>query len=410
MLLRDSRNPVYAVWIGWVFNLAVTVGWADTGRIEISQKDLLSPPYLINAPGSYILTGPLVVTQSAVNAIWVTANNVDLDLNGFTILGPGNTTVSAIFQSSGNRNLKVRNGYLQNWAGSSAYGVNASGSQNTLEDLVVCRNGRGLYTGRDSAVQRCIIFSNTSSSTSYGIWAGDGSRIQQCVIRKNRSTGGSLYGIQAGAGCEISDCTVSELIGASAQVVYGINAGAASRLTHCVSYGCSNATTVYGLAMGDGGTIRECVSSHHTASSSAQGFSGANSVVIQDSLAYRSDVGIKVANDALIQGCMVAEADADGFQFTSRCRLENNYAYSNAWGGFSTAGYHNQLWENDAIGNGMGFYYILNHSNFLARNVSIVNTTTNYSTTTGNSVGTLYTNPGRDFAVEEAWANFSIQP
>ena len=383
---------------------------ADSGRIEISQKDMQSPPYLIQDSGSYVLTSALVVTQAGQNAIWVQADQVDLDLNGFTIFGPGNTSVSAIYQSVANRGLRVRNGYVENWAGGTgaSMGVNALGAQNTLEDLMACRNSRGFYTGRDAVVRRCIAFSNASSLEVYGIRVGDGSQVQQCIVRKNRSTGNHLYGIMTGAGCEVSDCTVSELSGAAGYLLYGISAGAASRLIRCVSYGNSNATTVYGLAVGEGGAIRECVSSHHSASSSAQGISGANFTVIQDSLTYGSDIGIKVANDALIQGCMAAKADSDGFQFTSRCRLDDNYAFSNAWGGFSTAGYQNQLWANDAIGNNIGFYALLNHSNFLARNSGVLNAATNFSIASGNSLGTLITNPGRDFAVEEPWANFSI--
>ncbi|OGV46324.1 MAG: hypothetical protein A2X46_18785 [Lentisphaerae bacterium GWF2_57_35] len=385
---------------------------ADSGRIEIGQKDLQDPPYRIEVSGSYILTSPLVVTQAGANAIWVMADHVELDLNGFTIFGPGNTSVSAIYQSAGNRHLKVRNGNIENWAGGTgaAMGVNAAGAQNTLEDLLACRSARGFYSGRDSMVRRCIAFSNASAVEAYGIRVGDGSQVQQCIVRKSRSTGHNSHGILTGAGCVVSDCVVSELSGAAGFSIYGINAGAASRLIRCVSYACSNATTVYGLAVGEGGSIRECVSTYHAASSSAQGFSGGNFAIVQDSLAYGNDVGIKVANDALIQGCMAAEADADGFQFTSRCRLENNYAYSNAWGGFSTAGYQNQLWENDAIGNYIGFYALMNHSNFLARNTGLLNTTTNYSIAAGNSLGTLRTNPGRDFTVEEPWANFSINP
>ena len=42
-------------------------------------------PYVISQPGSYKLSGNLVVPNTAAYAMTITASNVTLDLNGFTI-------------------------------------------------------------------------------------------------------------------------------------------------------------------------------------------------------------------------------------------------------------------------------------------------------------------------------------
>lgn len=64
---------------------------AADGQVLINQSTVLATggfPYKITQPGSYKLSGNLNVTAAGVDAIYVTASNVVLDLNGFTINGP----------------------------------------------------------------------------------------------------------------------------------------------------------------------------------------------------------------------------------------------------------------------------------------------------------------------------------
>src|SRR5512140_1214692 len=71
---------------------------AADGVILIDQKAALSGkvtpldtagfPVTISEPGSYRLSGNLTVADAASTAIQITADNVTLDLNGFTISGP----------------------------------------------------------------------------------------------------------------------------------------------------------------------------------------------------------------------------------------------------------------------------------------------------------------------------------
>jgi len=50
-------------------------------------------PYMISQPGSYKLSGNLTNTTTS-SAILIESNNVTLDLNGYTILGPGSKDVA----------------------------------------------------------------------------------------------------------------------------------------------------------------------------------------------------------------------------------------------------------------------------------------------------------------------------
>ncbi len=73
------------------FVLCVPVLWAADGVIEINQAAVEANggfPYVINEPGSYLLTGNLTVPDENTTAIEVRAADVTLDLNGFAIIGP----------------------------------------------------------------------------------------------------------------------------------------------------------------------------------------------------------------------------------------------------------------------------------------------------------------------------------
>jgi len=56
--------------------LIVTVAHGSDGCVEISQASLASPPLVIDAPGSYVLTENLLVASNSTIAIRIGANNV----------------------------------------------------------------------------------------------------------------------------------------------------------------------------------------------------------------------------------------------------------------------------------------------------------------------------------------------
>src|SRR5208337_5660071 len=75
-----------------VLGLAASAGAVD-GTIDINQAKVLAAggfPYVIGtANTSYRLTGSLTVSSTFGIGIYVTANHVTIDLNGFSIVGPG---------------------------------------------------------------------------------------------------------------------------------------------------------------------------------------------------------------------------------------------------------------------------------------------------------------------------------
>jgi hypothetical protein len=67
----------------------ITIDQAKATNGNVTAGDAAGFPITINASGSYKLTSNLVV-PAGTDAILVTAGNVSIDLNGFSIIGPGN--------------------------------------------------------------------------------------------------------------------------------------------------------------------------------------------------------------------------------------------------------------------------------------------------------------------------------
>jgi len=74
-------------------------------------------PYIISEPGSYCLTRNLTHTDRYTNAIVIDANNVTIDLGGYSLIGPTssfNETCSGIFMDR-RTNVEIRNGTITNF-------------------------------------------------------------------------------------------------------------------------------------------------------------------------------------------------------------------------------------------------------------------------------------------------------
>jgi len=88
-------------------------------------KEITSVPYHITESGMYYLSRNLTSVSTTASAIWVDADNVTLDLMGFTVSGPGKTGNSAvginIYLHSG---VEVRNGCITLFGGD---GVHCTG-------------------------------------------------------------------------------------------------------------------------------------------------------------------------------------------------------------------------------------------------------------------------------------------
>lgn len=119
----------------------------------VTAGDSVGYPVTISASGSYILTSNLAPTVTA--GISITASNVTIDLNGFTISGTGNGIISS------GSNVVVKNGTV--------FGMNQT----------------GITLGTNSRVENVRAIGNTSD----GITVGDGSVVVNSIATGNGGKG-----------------------------------------------------------------------------------------------------------------------------------------------------------------------------------------------------------------------------
>jgi hypothetical protein len=157
-------------------------------------------PYTINNPGFYFLGGNLTVNGAGgngINGITVNADDVTIDLMGFSLTGilNGSYPYCGIYMN-GRRNVEIRNGTLKDFV----YGVmegGASGANHRVINVRVYGHTGILLAGIGHLVQNC-----TASSPSYYGSEGitiNGGTITGCVASKyevgiNLHGSGSILG------------------------------------------------------------------------------------------------------------------------------------------------------------------------------------------------------------------------
>jgi len=199
------------------------VASAGDGAIEINQTcavhtgcaagDAAGFPVTLTSPGSYRLTGDLVLPSTNVDGILISASHVSLDLGGFAVVGPvvcdaptGHSVSLTCNPTSGSGTgiditsavaTAVRNGVVR---GMGFRGINL-GDHSVVEEVTAKSNASsGIVVGDASLVRESIV----SENGAIGLVADPGSIVRQVTARSNRT-----IGIRAFEGVEVSRCTAS---------------------------------------------------------------------------------------------------------------------------------------------------------------------------------------------------------
>jgi parallel beta-helix repeat protein len=186
-----------------VLGLAGSV-FAGDGVTLIKQTPTTVFPINIAVPGSYRLASDLKVTSLTPDVIDIRADDVTLDLNGFSIIGPGSGIGinGASFDAS-----VVTNGVVTAMA---AGGV-ALGDDAVVEGVRAVANGPhafdGIVVGVHSRVIGNVANNNISPVTEYGgvgIYCASG-----CLVSRNTANSNKFIGIRSGSGSLVFGNSVS---------------------------------------------------------------------------------------------------------------------------------------------------------------------------------------------------------
>jgi parallel beta-helix repeat protein len=338
-------------------------------RIPISAAN-----YTITQSGSYFLTTN-IIAASGQSGIVVMADDVTLDLNGFTLSGAGtNSGLFGIYQGYAWRNLRILNGSIVQWGKDAGAGISVSGDGNWIDHVLFATNVTGLFVGPNCKIGNCVVAYN-----GYGLRAGPGSAISACLIYKN------IQGIVAESGCLVKDCVASE------NDDIGIWVGAHSVVVDCTaSYNAKD-----GIFVNSGGRVNGCTASWNMDNGMVVWDGGG----VQDcAVAHNGTNGISVASSCRVADCEVTENGFQGIVVNgSRCVIVNNLCDNNVSSGIFIKGKRNRVESNHVVGNDFGIYFYNNgdldraDNNIAMRNTSANNTTANFFVGISNWVANIDT-------------------
>jgi hypothetical protein len=111
---------------------------------------------LINKSGSYVLARNLVNGKAGAVAISITAPNVTLDLQGFSVLCTSASTGAGI-DATGQANVAIHNGIITGCGGAAII----AGAAGTITAITATNNGSGITCGIGCVAGGNIIQGNT---------------------------------------------------------------------------------------------------------------------------------------------------------------------------------------------------------------------------------------------------------
>lgn len=304
-----------------------------------------SAMHAIFSSGSYYLTGNLIVPAGSIG-IQVSADNVTIDLNGFSILGSGSGASSnGINVPSARRYLTIKNGVISNFGGVCVDASNVTGGN--FENLAV----------RDS-------------SGNNGIEVGS-----HAVVRGVRAESNNVAGIAGVVGCTFTDCIAIDNGGD------GVAAGSYATVNNCTA----TENGQDGISTVQRSTVMNCATSSNFSDGVEMSFGG----VVKNCTASFNTMGIRV--------------EAGGAVLI----LENECSNNSISGVHVSAGAASRVEGNHCGFNGEFGVRVLTTDNFIVRNTARGNGISNISAVNGNETAQILTNPGDAFTSSNAWANFS---
>jgi hypothetical protein len=200
--------------------------------------DIVELPYRISASGYYKLTRDVDFAGVEGYGITVSASDVVLDLNGFTIksdLG----TAAGIGTTSDARNVTIENGAITGFT--SGHGLDLNSPEILVQNLRLIHNLSGIFAigSNFDTIQDCFIVGRGAMSD-YGVFIISCTGI---VVKNNQiasaNTGCSSNGGNSFIANQIASCSV------------GLELGTGDKYQGIVTNGC---TTPFsgGTAVGDG--------------------------------------------------------------------------------------------------------------------------------------------------------------
>lgn len=333
-------------------------GPASTDSVRLPGTPISGLPATLNQPGSYYLTRNL----GGAAGISITASNVTLDLNGFTLTG--NDTVPGISIASGLTGIHISNGQIRDWTrGIEHVSAPADDPETTvvIEGIdVFSTTGIGIHLISNAVVRDCSVTGagargihfvigsslvencRISGAVGLGINGGGAMIIRHCEVSGVTATAGGDFGIFVGLDSIVEDCVVHDNIANGVSAHHMRNVVVQDNAEAGISAGGTGATIIGCTARGNAGTgINANGSAVQVEGCTAEDNGGDGIVVGPNSVVRRSTAGnngsdgIVAGDGSLIEDSAVGDNSADGIVVTIGTRVVDNVLRFN---GDATAG------------------------------------------------------------------------
>jgi len=228
--------------------------------------EIKSLPYTILSAGFYYIKKDLSCAAVS-HGITITADNVTLDLMGFSLIGSGDTGSYDGIYMNGQSNVEIRNGTVRNFT-CGIYEDGASGTGHRIINIRARDNhAHGIQLdGYSHLIEKCTAVDNSY----YGIWANKGSTIVGNTCYKNNHDG-----IHGGDGSTVTGNTCYD------NTKDGIYSGVGSIVSGNTCYNNSED----GIHAWDGSTV----TSNTCYSNSGRGISAAGGSTVTNNTCYDND-------------------------------------------------------------------------------------------------------------------------
>lgn len=292
----------------------------------------------ISQPGSYYLTGNLA-GEAGKRCIEIAADNVTVDLNGFSIIGNA-TSTGGIIGEGIRSNVRIFNGVVRDIG-------NGSGILSTIttsfgwhvENVQALSNSqRGIFLPSHSTIINSLAAINGQS----GLRVSTGGAILNCTSREN-----------VGEGIIVSNSSRVESSSVYNNGLTGILGNDGVLVNNCVATNNDGA----GIEVLNGGIITHCVVRSNGAD------------------------GIKCNSSTRIESNTVTFSGANGISCLSNCVIKANNCASNGQtvpgAGILVSGTRTRVEDNQCTDNDFGFRVTVSLC-FIVRNTAANNTTLNW--------------------------------
>jgi parallel beta-helix repeat protein len=324
------------------------------------RTPIASLPFTINQPGSYYVTGNLTA-PGAGNGITIAADNVTLDLGGFSLEG-GNAGTNAVTLDAAHFAVSIRNGSVRNWTATGIDMHLATGA--TLRDVHAVDNNVGI-DAHNASISACTAESNNtagvravSSTISDCVSIGNqtGFDIQQSTLSGATANSNTSRGVNAYQ-ATIRDC-VAELNGV------GIDA------TETLVERCALSLNSLGIGVRSGSNVR-----NNTVSNSKG-----------DGIDVLGGISTSYVTDNVVSQSGTVQLSAIGIYVGSNDnRIARNSVSGSKSNGINVSGSFNTVDENNVFANGGFGIAVSGLKATVVRNTATANTAGNYSIGAGNN-------------------------